>query len=102
MQCHMVEGCQDQKQVKALLRQLRAVEREQRRHREAARAQRRHVKQRHVSRAHERTHKFALHRYEEEIDGVQEFLRERRGAGWGRVRGYPLERVDGQVRINTC
>ncbi|CAL8462535.1 g2068 [Coccomyxa elongata] len=95
-QCPMAEGCQVQKRVKALLRQLKAVEREQRRHRETARAQRRHVKQRHVSRAHERTPKSILHRYEEELDGDSEFLRERRGAGWGRVRRYPFERIDGQ------
>lgn len=96
-QCTRAEKRQEQKQVRAFLRQLKAVEREQRRDRETARAQRRHVKQRQVSRACERTHK-VLDWYEEEIDGYFDLLRKRRPAEWRQLRGYPRLHIDGQVR----
>ena len=102
----MTEGRQGQKELRALLRQLKAAEREERHQRETARAQRRRVKQRQVSRAHKKTHRYMLH-CEEEIEMDEEELSwiwpppTNRGAIWRQLLGNPWQHIDGQVGQNS-
>lgn len=94
----MAKQCQEQKQLKAQLGQLKAVEREVRRHLETARVQRRHVKQRQISRARGRNHKFDFYWHEDEIGGDLEIISmKQKDAVPHELQGDPWQLIDGQV-----